>query len=256
MAAGNNAKRAEGLGVDAAGGPVVDPTKNVLDLVQAAIKRQDDLRAKDREISDLQHAHAEFLDRLRAEHNAIVGQLREGFQEKIAHAESGRLDSIRQVDREEVAKTAVAANNAINTLAKQTTELQQTLARQVTDTAAIQETRSSSQYNDITKRLQAVELSLSEGKGKQQVADPAMERLALVVEKLAAKQESNVGKGEGINLAWVVMLGAVSFIVGLITIGGFVFVATRGGAPASVAPQVIYVPAPAAGNSAPVPGVR
>lgn len=33
-----------GMAVDASGGPVVDPTRNVLDLVRAAIERQDDLR--------------------------------------------------------------------------------------------------------------------------------------------------------------------------------------------------------------------
>lgn len=34
-----------GLATDARGNPVIDPTKNVLDLVGAAIERQDDLRA-------------------------------------------------------------------------------------------------------------------------------------------------------------------------------------------------------------------
>src|SRR5688572_11724945 len=33
-----------GPGVDAQGQPVIDPTKNVLDLVEAAMRRQDDLR--------------------------------------------------------------------------------------------------------------------------------------------------------------------------------------------------------------------
>lgn len=33
-----------GVGVDGRGGAVIDPTKNVLDLVEAAIGRQDDLR--------------------------------------------------------------------------------------------------------------------------------------------------------------------------------------------------------------------
>lgn len=38
-----------GYGIDPAGAPVIDPTKNVLDLVTAAIQRQDDLRlASDR----------------------------------------------------------------------------------------------------------------------------------------------------------------------------------------------------------------
>ena len=35
---------AGGVGVDSKGNPVVDPTRNVLDLVGAAIERQDDLR--------------------------------------------------------------------------------------------------------------------------------------------------------------------------------------------------------------------
>lgn len=33
-----------GMGVDATGGPVIDPTRNVLDLVQAGMGRQDDMR--------------------------------------------------------------------------------------------------------------------------------------------------------------------------------------------------------------------
>jgi len=38
-------KQRPGIGIDSFGGQVIDPTKNVLDLVQAAIQRQDDLRA-------------------------------------------------------------------------------------------------------------------------------------------------------------------------------------------------------------------
>src|SRR6185312_9446654 len=43
-----------GIGVDSRGGQVIDPTKNVLDLVEASIKRQDDLRdAETRRINEL-----------------------------------------------------------------------------------------------------------------------------------------------------------------------------------------------------------
>ena len=37
-------KQRSGIPVDAFGGATIDPTKNVLDLVEAANKRQDDLR--------------------------------------------------------------------------------------------------------------------------------------------------------------------------------------------------------------------
>lgn len=43
-----------GVAVDARGNAVIDPTKNVLDLVQAAIRRQDDLRdAETRRVNEL-----------------------------------------------------------------------------------------------------------------------------------------------------------------------------------------------------------
>jgi len=42
--AGRTYDKRVGIGVDAEGGPVVDPTSNVLGLVSAAVQRQDDLR--------------------------------------------------------------------------------------------------------------------------------------------------------------------------------------------------------------------
>jgi hypothetical protein len=207
----------------------------VLALVEAATKRLDDLRIAATDYSNLQHRHQQEMAAQRAEHEQIVGALREGYQEKISHAESGRLDSIRQVDREEVAKTAVAANTAITTLAKQTTDLQQTLAKQVTDTAAAQESRNSAQYSDINKRLSALELSSSEGKGKQTVVDPQIDRITVLVETLARNQAAGVGKSEGISASWGVLLGgaglAVAILIAVLSMGK-----------SQPQPQVVYVP--------------
>jgi len=77
-----------GAGVDAAGNPVLDPTKNVLDLVEAAIKRQDDLRAQ-----EVIHARE-------------IGDLRHMYEKELREAESARLDSIRAVDQAAVQRTA------------------------------------------------------------------------------------------------------------------------------------------------------
>jgi len=209
-----------GVGVDAHGGPVIDPTANVTRLVVSESKRQDDLRLAAKELSDVKHAHQSETTALRAQHNAEVGKLREEYQEKIQHAESGRLDSIRQVDREEVAKTAVAANTAITTLAKQTNDLAVTLAKTVADTAAAAEARNSAQYSDTNKRLSALELSSSEGKGKQQVADPAMERLTAVVEAMARAQQVGAGHGQGMSDSaklMIALLTAVTLGLGIYT---------------------------------------
>jgi hypothetical protein len=236
-----------GVAVDSRGGAVVDPTKNVIDLTDAANRRQDDLRVKDREFSDIQHKHTKETAELREKYEREIGLLREGYNEKINKAESGRLDSIRQVDREEVAKTAVAANTAIQTLAKQTNDLAVTLAKTVADTAAAAEARNSAQYTETNKRLSALELSSSEGKGKQQVADPQIERMAQMVEKLVQSQATTTGKGEGIEMSWGVLMGAVGLIIAILTVAiGLVtfFVSRPSSAAAQAQPSVIYVPSP------------
>jgi hypothetical protein len=232
-----------GIGVDSSGGPVIDPTENVIALVEAESRRQDDLRVAAKELNDTKVDHQKEISDLRSQHQGVLGQLREEHQEKMANAESGRLNSIRQVDREEVAKTAVAANLAITTLAKQTTDLQTTLQKQVADTAVAVEQRQSAAYSDTNKRLSAVELALSEGKGKQQVADPAIERMAAMVERLVASQALGTGKGEGIDSTWKLLIAGVGLLVALNALGVFTRIAPPVAAP-QAAPQVIYVPAP------------
>lgn len=60
-------------------GPI-DPTANVLQLVEAAIIRQDDLRE-----ADSRHAHE-------------LNELRASYQQKLREAETARIDAIRAVD--------------------------------------------------------------------------------------------------------------------------------------------------------------
>lgn len=188
-----------GPGVDAKGNPVIDPTENVKALSEAANKRQDDLR--------------EFIKQLFDRELAALRRELETFsrhQRELDQAESARLDSIRQVDREDVAKTAVTSNTAIATLAKQTTDLATTLQRQVSDTAAAAEARSSAQYNDTQKRLQSIELQLSEGKGKQAVADPQLADMVAELRKLTSGKDIGSGKDQGISLAWFVLMGLLA----------------------------------------------
>jgi hypothetical protein len=209
-----------GLGVDAFGGQTVDPTQNVKDLMNASIKsiaEKADLQAR---LAEVNHLHLKEIGALRERYQDTVGTLREAHQGKMQQAEAGRLDSIRQVDREEVAKTAITANTAIATLAKQTTDLATTLQSRVDATANAAEARSSSQYNDITKRLQAVELSLSEGKGKQQVSDPAFDKLNTLVERLVSSQATTGGQKQGMSDAMKLIITLISVAGTLILIGG------------------------------------
>jgi hypothetical protein len=90
-----------GAGVDSAGNPVLDPTKNVLDLVDAAMRRQDDLR-------EMESAHIREILTIRGE-----------FMEQLRRAEAARLDSIRAVDQSAVQRAAEVQATQASALAAQ-----------------------------------------------------------------------------------------------------------------------------------------
>jgi uncharacterized membrane protein YdfJ with MMPL/SSD domain len=97
----------QGPATDRTNQPVQDPTPNVLDLVAAAIERQDDLRNSQvehfHEISSIRHQYEKQLrsaDRFQA-------NLRAAYEEKLRKKETDRIDAIRSVD---VGAAAILAN--------------------------------------------------------------------------------------------------------------------------------------------------
>jgi len=84
-----------GIPVDASGGPTIDPTANVLNLVEAAIQRQDDLR-------NLTERYAKDLS-----------DLRERYQEKLAEAESKRVDANALAESRRIDALLAASQNAV-----------------------------------------------------------------------------------------------------------------------------------------------
>lgn len=174
-----------GIPVDKYGGATIDPTKNVLDLVNAAVKRLDDLAALDKELHDVRIADLKELGALRAQHET-----------ELRKSEAARLDAIRQVDLENVTKTA------------------NTLAKQVTDTANAAEARFSAFQAETNKRLSQLELSASERAGKSTATDPELiagnRRRDELLEKLVAAQANNQGQSRGTaNLLTMLIAGGV-----------------------------------------------
>lgn len=187
--------------VKAVNGGTIDPSLNTKELIAAALvglekqrvseeKINDAKNAHLKEIGDLRSAHAKERDEMRSDHQAEISKLREGYQEKIQ----------------------IAANTAITTLAKQTTDLSTTLAKQVSDTATAAETRSSSQYNDTNKRVSALELSSSEGRGAQAISEPQRDKLAEVVERLERNQAAGGGRSEGMEKFYGWIIGGVALL--------------------------------------------
>ncbi len=117
----DDVERLPGAGVDARGMPVLDPTKNVLGLVEAANKRTDDLAAlreiiiieRDRRIEDLLNekiAHVEALAKIREEAQ------RETARQSLVHRDqlyNGLIDTLHKVaDRVGTLEQAVARDSA------------------------------------------------------------------------------------------------------------------------------------------------
>jgi len=71
--------------------PIIDPTANVLQLVEAAMTRQDDLRAAEAR-------HRDALALLRSEMGHEIRQIEKQAQRDLAKAESGRIDALSQAE--------------------------------------------------------------------------------------------------------------------------------------------------------------
>jgi hypothetical protein len=76
--------------------PLIDPTANVLSLVAAETKRQDDLRAAEaKRVSDLNEQSEKFNEKLEEQ--------RRFFETEAKKAEAGRIDSLLAADKANVA---------------------------------------------------------------------------------------------------------------------------------------------------------
>jgi hypothetical protein len=133
----------------------IDPTANVLMLVEAAVRRLDDLRA----------AEVRRIDDLLAQHVKSTKEL--------STAESDRIDAIRAVD---VGNVALANERAIQqaaVLADQLVKSAETLRVLVSTTAAAYAEQQSQLVGQLTERLGAVEkaqiASGASGGGKEKM---------------------------------------------------------------------------------------
>lgn len=103
-----------GLAVDAAGNPVVDPTKNVLDLVAAAIARQDDLRAWLEKVVDAKIEGRSALSNER--YQSVLREFESIERRRIENKSDTKsaLDAALAAAKEAVKEQALASDKAIS----------------------------------------------------------------------------------------------------------------------------------------------
>lgn len=228
-----------GKAVDNTGGPIIDPTENVIALVKAEKERGDDLRRMATELHNAQILHAKEMANLREKHS-----------EQVRSLDSDRLEKIRQVDQQTSNTTAERSQVAIQTLAATTNAEREALRNLVSTTAAAVAQANTIAMSSVTERIAALERSMYEGKGKSTVSDPMMVEMlaeikalrtaentdkgkqavsdpmlvAMVAEMKALQVANNVtaGASTGKTQMWGYVAGAVGFLLTLISLAGAV----------------------------------
>ena len=149
-----------GIGVDASGGPVVDPTQNVLDLVAAAIKRQDDLReAESRHVREM----AEQRDKFQRD----ISDLRANFAATLARAETERINAIRAVDVQAVQQASTVQETRATALAAQVAASAEAMRSQVAAAAQAAATSLAAALEPVQKDIADLRRAQYEAQGQK-----------------------------------------------------------------------------------------
>ena len=145
----DNSPMARGMPVDRLGGPTIDPTKNVLDLVQAESKYQDAMRG---ELTTLINEKVASLKELvKVMSDSVVA-----FQNAQVYSETRRIDQLAQTRQE--------FQNTIRDM----------LAESVRTTSTLVSTQLVQIQATFDTRVSKLEAGAFTQAGKQSVADPAI----------------------------------------------------------------------------------
>lgn len=194
MAKGKDAETAgPGPGVDAQGRAVIDPTANVIAILEAAVNRQDDLR-----IQESQHVRE-------------LMELRQSFYEQLRIKESDRIDAIRAVDVGAVNRAAEVSAAQAQTLATQVATSAETLRAQVQATATAGTVALAAALEPIQKDVQDLRRIQYEQQGQK-----------------AGVVETRDDRRQGISVVWVALGVGVSLLSTLIAAGALVYVVVHG----------------------------
>lgn len=183
-----------GIGVDAFGGQVIDPTRNVLDLVAAAINRQDDLNGLREKLYNAQmHGLEKLLDERRM------------YQQYIAEAHE-RHDALMHSTEDATTKLWMEQSGRDREL----------IRASVGEVRTQMATQMAASERAISERIAVVERKQYQSEGESRVADPQMDQLARDVRALIAGGDRSTGKEQGVRISMSVvgLIAAVAAALG------------------------------------------
>jgi hypothetical protein len=195
---------------------VKDPTQNVLDSLNAAVQRLDDIGA-------IQHSTTKELFDEKIKRVLEIMELRAKHQDALMQAESRRIDAIRTVDVNAGAIANERAATMAQTLQTQVATSAETLRALVATTAAAVASQHVQTITPITERLSILERAQYEFKGSSSVADPAtsaaLAKMALAIDGLTATSGGRTAVKESSNSAILIggaIFGVISGLIGAV----------------------------------------
>ena len=161
-------------------GKVNDPTKNVLDLVEAAIKRQDDLRhnvtqgiaAEQKRVDDLIELHVKRLEDIRNDHIGVheasekLQEARVNAQKDLMTAEAKRIDALLAAAAQAVGLASEKASAQASALASQVVASAEALRAQVSSAASANTEAMGVLRDAMDKRITLLEQNQWRGSGE------------------------------------------------------------------------------------------
>ena len=176
-------KSPTGVGVDSSGGAVIDPTKNVEDLVRANSEAAKDMRTADQRFLDAQLLAQEKLQTFARDAEARISILSQTFESKFQNAsrdaEVKRLDELSRAETRRLDEVTQAETRRIDQLAQNRQEFQNTIRDMLAESVRTTSTLVSTQLVQIqatfdtrVSKLEAFQFTLL---GKASAADPQTE---------------------------------------------------------------------------------
>ncbi len=183
-----------GLGVDSTGGPVIDPTENVLALVDVEKQHQQELRQSDAKYVDaMRTADAKYQDGMRNAEQAkqeSLSLLKQNYDKQISDILTAQIKSTLELTSTQLDKVTASLSNQINAAVVQQSGLITTLSERI-------------------GRLEQLQWQTA---GKTSVSDPAAADMVLAVRKLTETTKVGEGReiGRGEIIAYIVTAIAVA----------------------------------------------
>lgn len=222
----------EGSGVDAFGGPVVDPTKNVLDLVAAESKYQDGQRdALERYQDGMREAESRFQTAMRDTEARIQNWMRDAEIRRTGDlASTQRFYETRIADmlRTSVESTSTLVGNQLvsiqNTFNDRVARLEQ-FRYESSGRTSVSDPQITDAISKLSSSIIGVQTTFTDtltkfASGQSEI----MTRMAASINALQEGAGERKGRGAGINatIAWLVtgatVIGAVITVVGFLAL--------------------------------------